>query len=274
MAQQCSISVAVVLYNRRCEDSPTCMALAKLTDRPLTVLIHDNSTSDFGIREFCDARGWIYLGGNGNAGISKAYNACVDYLKTHHRTELLCLFDDDTQLEARYFSRLEKARRETGCRILLPLIFAKDRLLSPCLLTEGHRVTRFPDAEAALNYRGDRISAINSGMALALSLFDNYRYDENIFLDGVDHHFMMDMRRKGEKAAVFSYRCDHDFSGASLPEKGSALNRFRIYTKDYSYILKDRKTAYCRLVGKRALKLALQYRSGEFMKVFFNSLSR
>ena len=268
MAWKHSVAAVVVVYNHRCEDSSTCQALEKISGETLTVLIHDNSTSDFGIREYCRKKGWIYLGGEGNVGISRAYNNCIDYLKEYNRTDYLCLFDDDTELDERYFSRMLKAADQSGSRILLPLIYAGGRLLSPCMLTENHRVKGFSDAENAINYRGNQISAINSGMALSLSLFDDYRYDEHIFLDGVDHSFMLDMRKREEPATVFSYRCDHDFSGAAAPCKESALNRFRIYAKDYRYILRDRKAAYYALVGKRAMNLTLRYRCKEFLAVF------
>ena len=271
MAWKHSVAAVVVLYNHRCEDSPTCKTLSKIKDENFAVLIYDNSTSDFGIQEYCQANDWVYLGGEGNVGISKAYNACIDYLQKNREAEYLCLFDDDTELDERYFSRLLKAVDHSESKICLPLIYADDKLLSPCLLSENHRVKGFSDAEAALNYRGDQLSGINSGMALALSLFDDYRYDEHIFLDGVDHHFVVDMRKKGELPTVFSYRCNHDFSGTAVSSKQSALHRFSIYAKDYRYILRDKKAAYYALVGKRALNLTLRYRCKDFLAVFLKS---
>ena len=268
-----TFGAAVVVYNTFCGDSPTCQALQALTEVPLSVLIYDNSTSDFGNRAYCEKMGWVYLGGTGNVGISKAYNACIDYLTNGHETDLLCLFDDDTHLDPSYFTALQQACEKGQEKIFVPLIYAAGNLMSPCLLDENHRVTPFADGQDALCYTGNALSAINSCMALRTELFSDFRYDENIFLDGVDHHFALTMRAKGEKIRVFSYRCDHAFSGAEKPPFQSALVRFRIYSKDYGYILRNRKRSYLRLVGKRAVKLTLQYKSPVFLKTLLQALS-
>ena len=245
-----SMTAAVVIYNTACQDSATCQALAAISRQDLTVLIFDNSTTDYGVKQYCSRMGWTYLGGQGNLGISRAYNACVDYLMAQGRTGYLCLLDDDTRLDETYFQRLQEAAAHSGAWVLVPLIYSGDALLSPCLLDENHRVRRFPDAQAARSY------------------------DENIFLDGVDHHFMLDMRQKGICAEVFDYHCRHDFSGDSRPSKESAANRFRIYARDYAYILRSRKVAFYALVGKRALSLTLGYRSPIFLKILFQTPSR
>ena len=73
-----TVAAVVVLYNSTCSDSSTCKALQQ-TDLPGQVLIYDNSTRDMGNKAQCEALGWTYLGGDGNKGLSKAYNACIDY---------------------------------------------------------------------------------------------------------------------------------------------------------------------------------------------------
>ena len=261
-----SVAAAVVVYNVHCADSLTCQALAGITGEDLTVLIYDNSTKDLGNRKYCEERGWTYLGGNGNAGISKAYNECVDHLTQSGTAQVLCVFDDDTALNGSYFTLLREAMEGAEERIFVPLIYSNDKLLSPCRMAPGHSIRLFETEEQALECREKNLSAINSCMAMNLSLFDSYRYDENIFLDGVDHHFIADMVQRGERIKVFAYRCRHSFSGDSVPSKSSALSRFRIFEKDFRYILRNDKPAYLRLVGKRVLKLTLQYRSVDFLR--------
>lgn len=256
-----SFAAAVVIYNTTCQDSPTCRALRNLSD--VTVLIYDNSTRDFGNREYCEKSGWVYLGGQGNLGLSKAYNACIDYLKGNPVADMLCLFDDDTDLEPAYFAALEKAKAQGG-RIFVPMIFAGGALISPCILRSGHKVKTFASEEEAKSYTGENLSAINSCMAIDLKVFDEFRYDENIFLDGIDHNFTQAM--KGEKIHILDYRCNHAFSGVETPPKASALVRFKIYAKDYAYILRNNKAAYLRLVGKRALRLTARYKTLAFLK--------
>ena len=259
-----AFAAAVVVYNTACQDSPTCRALQKLTD--LTVLIYDNSTRDFGNREFCESAGWVYLGGQGNLGLSKAYNACIDYLLDSQKADMLCLFDDDTDLEPAYFDALQKAREQSDGHIFVPMIEAGGRLISPCILRPGYRVQMFANRQEALAYTGNDLSAINSCMAIDLEIFKDFRYDENIFLDGIDHNFTQQMKARGESIHFIEYCCNHAFSGVEKPPKASALVRFRIYAKDYAYILREHKAAYYRLVGKRALRLTLQYKSPVFLK--------
>ncbi len=266
-----TFAAAVVVYNTFCGDSPTCQALKKLNNLPISVLIYDNSTADYGNRAYCEESGWVYLGGNGNLGISKAYNACIDYLAMNASVDILCLFDDDTHIDPIYFSSLEQACQGANEKIFVPLIYAAGKLISPCLLDNSHRVTLFADEQAALSYQGNDLSAINSCMAIRTKLFNDFRYDESIFLDGVDHHFVLQMRKTGEKIRVFSYNCDHAFSGTEKPPVKSALVRFGIYAKDYRYILRNDNKSYIRLVGKRALRLTAQYRTLAFLKIFIKT---
>lgn len=260
------VAAAVVVYNTTCADSITCHNLAELTRSSLQVIIYDNSTLDYGNREYCREKGWVYLGGSGNVGISKAYNACVEYLKQQGAQGLLCLFDDDTAVSEKYFEALENVAMRFDERIFVPLIRSGGRLMSPCRLSAGYQVRVFGNEQEALKYRGDDLSAINSCMAIDLRIFDDYRYDENIFLDGVDHHFSRQMYDRGNRIRVIGYSCDHEFSGDSKPPMKSAMIRFRIYVKDYKYILRDKKYAFWRLVGKRAIRLCLQYKSLAFLR--------
>lgn len=259
-------AAAVVVYNVACGDSITCRNLVEMNRPGLQVLIYDNSTRDFGNEAYCLEQGWVYLGGSGNAGISKSYNACVDYLKTRGAEGLLCLFDDDTAVSEEYFTALEQAAAQSEEKIFVPLIRSGGRLMSPCRLTAEHRVQIFGSEQEALEYRGSDLSAINSCMAIDLRVFDDFRYDENIFLDGVDHHFTQQMHARGNGIRVIGYGCDHEFSGDSKPPMESAMTRFRIYAKDYGYILRDNKLAYWRLVGKRAVSLCLKYKTLAFLR--------
>ena len=255
------IFAVVVIYNRSCADSETCRALAGCR---VPVLIYDNSTRDMGNEAQCREKGWTYLGGKGNDGISKAYNGCIDHLKQQGKQGYLCLLDDDTQVSQAYFDAISSQTE----KIAVPLIYSAGRLLSPCRLSKGHRSRLFSDEKQAMEYTGSDISAINSGMAVELSLFDGYRYDENIFLDGVDHTFLRDMAAKGHRPKVMNFSFTHEFSGDSKPPKAAALNRFRIYVRDYRYILREDFPAYLALVGRRMLHLTVQYGSLDFFRAF------
>lgn len=268
---QHNFAVAVVIYNVHCSESETCQSLEKIQDSTLKVLIFDNSTRDFGNRGFCEHRNWVYLGGNGNVGISKAYNAVVDYLAPHNTDCILCLFDDDTQIDKRYFELLEKSLQTSDCKIHVPFVYSQNVIISPSKRKQGYRTSLFQSENEALEFDGKQMTAINSGMALDIRLFQNYRYDENIFLDGVDHSFIADMHKRGEEIQPFPYRCDHLFSGNTKQTKTAALSRFSIFVKDFRYILREDKVAFAYLVGKRMLRLTLQYRTWDFWKILKNN---
>ena len=270
MDSSCKIAVTVVVYNKSCEESATCQALTALRHTSVAVLIYDNSVRDFGNASYCEKQGWIYFSLGKNVGISKAYNACIGYLKENTAADYLCLFDDDTAINESYFDALNSAINDSGVDIYVPLVFSAGRLLSPCKIKPNFSVSMFKDEQEALLYNGRDITAINSGMAIKLNVFDNYCYDEHIFLDGVDHNFMRDMNIQKKIIKIFPYQCIHEFSGDSKPSMQSALTRFQIFVKDYRYIAcKNHVTCYY-LLYKRTIHLCAQYRSMKFFSYLFN----
>lgn len=271
MDSSCKIAVIVVVYNKSCKGSITCQALKALRHTKVSVLVYDNSVRDFGNASYCEKQEWIYFSQRENIGISKAYNVCIDHLKKNMMVDYLCLFDDDTDISEEYFDALNSAINDSGADIYVPLVFSAGRLLSPCKIKSNFNVSMFKDEQEALLYNGRDITAINSGMAIKLNVFDNYCYDEHIFLDGVDHNFMRDMNIQKRMIKVFPYRCMHEFSGDSKPSMQSALTRFQIYVKDYRYIAcKNHVACYFYLLCKRTMHLCVQYRSMKFFPYLFN----
>ena len=107
-------AVIVVIYNRSLEESETAEALARFALRSTDVLVYDNSEMDYGNAGICAARGWHYLGGLGNVGLSRAYNRCIEELDAASFRGLVCLFDDDTELAPGYFKAMADA---LGCGV-------------------------------------------------------------------------------------------------------------------------------------------------------------
>lgn len=265
------LSAVVVIYNIRCEDSKTCRALEKLAIPGLRVLIYDNSTKELGNLDYCREAGWIYLGGTGNDGISKAYNRCVEYLLKAGAQGHVCFFDHDSSPNEAYFLSLDQEISAHGQGIYAPFLYSANRLMSPCLLSENHRTKLLKDESAVLSAERRRLGAVNSCMAVGLELFREYRYDEKIFLDGVDHSFLLDMRGSGRYLRVIPCRCEHGFSGDERPSLESAAARFGIYARDYRYIFRNSRKDYVYLVGKRMLSLTASYRSLRFLKIWMQT---
>lgn len=272
--QDNQIAAIVVVYNTFCGDSPTCRGLMECQDRISRIVIYDNSTADYSNREFCRERNWVYMGGEGNKGLSVAYNQSITRLLDDGFSGIVCLFDDDTHLESAYLDALAKADWNRH-NIHVPVIYSAGMIISPCIFKKNYASCGvFADETQVHNYTGDNLTAINSCMAMNISLFADYRYDENLFLDCIDHKFLRDMKAKGETVGLLDYRCNHEFSGHAKPSKASALARFRIYVKDLRYLLRNKLFAYLWIAGLRMQYLVRYYRSFDFLKIYLCAICR
>ena len=220
----------MVIYNRKIGDSITYNCLKACTQVSLTVC--DNSTEDYGNSQAV-AENVNYISMGGNAGLAKAYNKAVDALKGNDG--YVCLFDDDTSVESNYFELLDAEIEKSNADILLPVVRDETGIMSPCAI-DGV-LTRRINSLNEIN--GNNISGINSGMAVKLSVFDSYRYDENYFLDFIDHAFLRDMKKDGRKIAVAdSIQLRQSFS-ANDRNVQRAEKRFKIFKKDYLKFCND-----------------------------------
>lgn len=267
------IHAIVVVYNQFCAESLTCMDLREVSNQNVEVLVFDNSTEDYNNRAYCEQRGWTYLGGTGNKGLSVAYNACIDHLMSSNASGWICLFDDDTHVDNSYFEMLLTYAKNSEHSVIVPLIYSQSKLISPSMINRVfHSVKLFETEQDALNYSGQDITAINSGMVIRADVFREYRYDENIFLDGIDHKFTADMISANHTIGVMPYRCSHEFSGYSRPSYESALFRYKLFVKDMRYIYRNRMWTYCFIAGKRALHLSATYKRLVFLQVFLKMM--
>ena len=220
-----TVYALLVIYRKNGEQSAACESLRRAGN--LNVLMVDNSEEDFGNEDYCREVGWQYLKMPGNSGLSKAYNAGIDRLRGV--ADYVILLDDDTTLGKAYFGALTYAVCiHPESRICLPTVWDRAGLRSPC------RVPRFGVHRASDPQKipQDEISGINSGMAIAMTVFDDYRYDERYFLDFIDHAFLRDMRARGETIGLLDVELTQRFSGSDRGTRESALRRFRSYRKD------------------------------------------
>ncbi len=220
----------MVICNRKIDDSTTYNCLKACPQVSLTVC--DNSTEDYGNSQVvADNIGYISMGGN--VGLAKAYNKAVDALKGNDG--YVCLFDDDTSVESDYFELLDAEIEKSNADILLPVVLDETGIMSPCAI-DGV-LTRRINGLNEINE--NNISGINSGMAIKLSVFERYRYDENYFLDFIDHAFLRDMKKEGKKIAVADrIQLKQSFS-ANDKNVQRARKRFEIFKKDYLKFCND-----------------------------------
>ncbi len=249
------IGILLVIYNQRGGDSPSCEALRAL--RYPRVLVVDNSTGDFGNAAYCEQAGFAYLSMGGNQGLSKAYNRGIAYLREHTDATHVVLLDDDTTLPPTYFDTLRESIDEhPDCRIFLPLVRDEAGLLSPCAI-RGLQVSR---VQSPTELTQDSITGINSGMALSLDLFRDYRYNEAYFLDYIDHAFLRDMKARGEPIVVCDVTLHQRFSGNDYSNKEASKRRYELFRRDFRVFcgrsLRGRLYAAA-VLGRRRLRLLM-----------------
>ncbi len=222
------IYALVVIYNKECTDSIACQCLKTISD--VCVIIADNSTIPTSNADFAQQNGWKYVSMGGNFGLAKAYNRGIELAEVQN--SIICLFDDDTEVDKNYFEELmQKEREEPDTKLFLPLVYDEIGLLSPSVI-KGlvvSRVTDISDIEA------ENINGINSGMAIRRDVFYDYRYDESYFLDYIDHAFIRDIKQRGLKISVFSVQLKQAFFANSQAEIAAIIKRFKIFKKDFKH---------------------------------------
>ncbi len=199
----------VVLYNMKVDDSVTIKNLKRIKEYKINTIVVDNSTKEFNNKEICIENNYTYLSMNGNGGLSKAYNAVLDFLKD--KNGIIIWFDDDTRVTQEYFDVLDReSKSKQEIDIFAPIIQGQDgKFWSP---NEYRYIKNKQLKNKNQKINPKKFNAINSCTAVRLSVYRNYRYTEQLFLDQVDHQFFEDQRvlkRKFEKLDVIIH---HDFS--------------------------------------------------------------
>ena len=261
-ADDIMIYAVVVVYNKYCGNSSTCRHLEKT--QKINVVIIDNSTREYDNLEYASERNWHYINMGGNMGLSKAYNKAVEYIKDNDA--FICLFDDDSELDEKYFTALrEAATKDSETKIFVPSTFGPRGLYSPSVEIR-QRVRKAKDI-SEINSRN--ITAINNGMAIKREVFENYRYNEDYFLDYVDHAFLRDMRNIGVKISMMDIELYHQtMFGSKEASMQSVISRFMIFRKDlkifYCRTIKGRMI-YWEMILRMKINFTLRFRSIKMM---------
>ena len=244
----------LVLYNSKLENSDTYNSIKNINN--LNIIVCDNSTKQLNNEEFSNSKNNIkYINMHGNKGLSKAYNKAIELIEKTDEN-LVCIFDDDTTIPTNYFEVMHNYAKNFDAKVFLPVVYDQVALLSPCRI-KGNKICR----ATSLDFDINNITAINSGMAIKASVFKNYKYDENLFLDYIDHQFIKDMKkRKIELKLVKEITLNQNFSSFS-DSKSAAMKRFNIYKKDIKYFYRKSYHYYLYTILKRRIKLIFKYKS-------------
>lgn len=154
------------------------------------VLIYDNSLISHA-GDFIDA-GNSYISNLSNDGLSKAYNSMIEKAILE-KADFLCLLDQDSDYVPEEIEKMIS---------FLDTCFDK---INDSVIIAPRSYT----ANSKRVSRGDYITevdfAINSGSFLQLRIIatTGLRYDEEIFLDGVDYEFGMQIKEAGYRTIVY-----------------------------------------------------------------------
>lgn len=255
------ISVVAVAYNSTINSIPA-VKTGLSSDYVKEVIVCDNSTVDLGNERRARETGVIYVPMYGNKGLPKAYEAGIE----HCTGDVVCLFDDDTEVEEGYFyavaSLLSSGRKWD---IALPLVMSGDTVLSPCEFN-GYKARMFSDRRGVREVPS--ISGINSGMAIKKALLNRVKHDSSLFLDLVDHKFIADAKRVGASVVYLNGPVLRQSYSLETDSVESALVRLSIFEHDarcfYSSSLIKR--IYCEfMLIFRKVKLIGRYRTTRFV---------
>lgn len=232
----------MVVYNTEITESRAYKCV--LNEKNIKVIVCDNSTVENNNKELVENDGNIYISMQGNKGLSKAYNKAIDYIMNNNfnNVDYIILMDDDTYFPCEYFKEVREKINQSKFDIHLPTVLdesGKAGYLSPSIMRNGycHR------ADDIKTIPQDELCGINSGMVIKKEIFKDYRYNEDIFLDYVDHNFIRDMKSLSKKMGVLDTTLNQNFSSSSDTKEKSKI-RFKIFKKDinvfYRHGFKDR----------------------------------
>ncbi len=200
-----TITAVIVIYNKNVADSSTCRRIKEKGD--IDILIVDNSTVSNTNKKYCSENDIRYLSMEGNKGLSKAYNVALDCL---NESDVIIILDDDTEVSDAYFTELKKCLiKHPDVDIFAPIIKGQDgKIYSPnnyCFLK--NKLVSNPMKEV----RQSSFNAISSCLAIRMRVFNNYRYNEKLFVDEIDHCFFRDQRERKRKFGIINVVITQNF---------------------------------------------------------------
>lgn len=199
------LTAIIVVYNKEICNSITYNNIKSRSD--LDILFMDNSTSSTSNQQYCEMHGLQYISMYGNKGLSKAYNKAIE--KTSN-SDVLILLDDDTDIPYEYFDKLKKALLDfPEIDVFVPIIKGQDGIIYSPNSYNFFKNKLIDVPEKKINQ--EKFNAISSCMAIRMDVFKNYRYNEKLFVDEVDHCFCREQREQGRKFGILDVVVEQHF---------------------------------------------------------------
>lgn len=218
----------IVIYNQIVDKVET---YSKFKDQ-LKLVVVDNSSDrqivDLNQQKVIDD-GHIFLGMNGNKGLSKAYNAAITYLKHRDRDfYYVLIMDDDTGFESDFIAKANQEIKEHPASIYLPIVKSNGMIISPCKIV-NNKISRIDSNSKDI--RPEQITGINSGMIVSIHVYEAVSYNENLFLDYIDHDFIKQAKKRSFSIRILNQTIYQNFSIFN-DDLESTVFRLKILKKD------------------------------------------
>ena len=254
--------IAIVMYNKKMSECMSRYSANRLLERHFVdktrIIVVDNSEPDFDkddesdLNDFISAHGIAYIRSGENIGLSKAYNKALEYAlhdSADPEKDFLMLLDDDTDLTYDYMHEIYIAYKQASLddrktNVITGLIESEGRPMSPL-----YKFAFSYHEKNCVKIPGEYkdLCCISSGMAVRLSVLEKIGgFEESLFLDMIDYTLMYELSRRDlNNVKVVDAHLQQSFSGRQNKDRRTVMNRYRIYTKDF--------TRYCEITGKGKL---------------------
>lgn len=210
------IKYIMVTYNKRLED---CATLAHAQD--LDLYIYDNSIDQeiykHNLKISKTHNNVTYLGTGENIGLSKAYNQVINAIKkTDPDTDYVIMLDDDTHLDPSYMECVSKLPQPSNV-IYTPFMTTNGKKVNPRYVNEYFVIELFgilfyTTKEKVKKLEGSKhLFAINSAMIIPFKIFNDFHYNEQLFLDCVDDDFCRYLYQHNYHIEILPVDIEHGF---------------------------------------------------------------
>ena len=235
------ITVLIVIYNKKCNESLSFNFIEKYK-KQLNLIVFDNSTGDYGNSKYCNENDILYYSVGENVGLSKAYNYVINKMNLNCNDYLL-LLDDDTILNDSYIDEVLIRAKSKEADIYLPIVYSNNYIISPSKVVFDCRVKRINNKDDIDKLNDCQITGINSGMMINLKVFKSIKYNEDLFLDYVDHEFLKRAKQYNFSIKMLESSINQNFSRHEKAPLVNAIFRNNIYKKDFK--------EYCRICNRK-----------------------
>lgn len=214
-----------VLYNQKYLESKTLCSFSELElgkNKDNSFVVWDNSLNKmagtFELKQFLKSENVEYVHTPENIPLSKIYNACIDKYKG---CDLCLIFDQDSKIIRKDFdSYLEKTViSNPEINIFLPQVYSNEKLYSPAkfFIFKGSHYKKL----SAGVHKDCFYTAVMSGVCIRTSFLykNNIRFNEELFLYGIDTCFFCDVRKIDPSFYVLDEKMNHDLSQNHLSDE-------------------------------------------------------